>query len=79
MSINLRLPNITDPTADGKIRQIQSYLYQTIEQLNWALNTLESGGAGAVVMQGKNTAGGSSGGGSSGGGSSGGSSGGTEE
>lgn len=62
MSINLRLPNITEPTADGKLRQIQSYLYQTVEQLNWALNTLESGGAGAVVMQGKNTAGNSSGG-----------------
>ena len=62
MSINLRLPNITEPTADGKLRQIQSYLYQTIEQLNWALNTLESGGSGAVVMQGRNTAGGSSGG-----------------
>lgn len=62
MSINLRLPNITEPTADGKLRQIQSYLYQTVEQLNWALNTLESGGTGAAVMQGKNTAGGSSGG-----------------
>lgn len=62
MSINLRLPNITEPTADGKLRQIQSYLYQTVEQLNWALNTLESGGSGVVVMQGKNTAGNSSGG-----------------
>lgn len=62
MSINLRLPNITEHTADGKLRQIQSYLYQTVEQLNWALNTLESGGAGAVAMQGKNTAGNSSGG-----------------
>lgn len=62
MSINLRLPNITEPTAEGKLRQIQSYLYQTVEQLNWALNTLESGGTGAVVMQGKNSAGNSSGG-----------------
>lgn len=62
MSINLRLPNITEPTADGKLRQIQSYLYQTVEQLNWALNTLESGGTGAVIMQGKNTAGSGSGG-----------------
>ena len=62
MSINLRLPNITESTPDGKLRQLQSYLYQTVEQLNWALNTLESGGTGAVVMQGKNTAGSSSGG-----------------
>ena len=40
---------------------MQSFLYQTVEQLNWALNTLETGGTGAVVMQGKGNAGGSSG------------------
>lgn len=62
MSINLRLPNITETTPEGQLRQMHSFLYQTIEQLNWALNTLESGGSGAVVMQGKNTAGSSSGG-----------------
>ena len=57
MSINLRLPNITETTTEGKLMQMQSFLYQTVEQLNWALNTLETGGPGAVVMQGKNTAG----------------------
>ena len=56
MSINLRLPNITEATTEGKLRQMQSFLYQTVEQLNWALNTLETGGTGAVAMQGKNTA-----------------------
>lgn len=61
MSINLRLPNITETTPEGQLRQMHSFLYQTIEQLNWALNTLETGGSGAVVMQGKNTAGSSSG------------------
>ena len=61
MSINLRLPNITETTTEGKLKQMQSFLYQTVEQLNWALNTLESGGTGAVVTQGKSNAGGSSG------------------
>ena len=57
MSINLRLPNITESTPDGKLRQMQSYLYQVVEQLNWALNTLETGGNGSVVMQDKATTG----------------------
>ena len=61
MSVNLRLPNITETTTEGKLKQMQSFLYQTIEQLNWALNALETGGTGAVVMQGKNTTGNSSG------------------
>ncbi len=61
MSINLRLPNITEPTADGKLRQIQSYLYQTVEQLNWALNALETGTSGATVVQSKGATVGSSG------------------
>ena len=61
MSINLRLPNITETTTEGKLKQMHSFLYQTIEQLNWALNAIETGGTGAVVTQSKNTAGSSSG------------------
>ena len=61
MSINLRLPNITESTPDGKLRQMQSYLYQVVEQLNWALNTIETGGNGSVVMQTKDTTGNSGG------------------
>lgn len=61
MSINLRLPNITETTTEGKLKQMQSFLYQTVEQLNWALNALETSCTGAVVMQGKSNAGGSSG------------------
>ena len=41
--INIRFPNITEPTAEGQIAQIKSYLYQLVQQLNWALSTLESG------------------------------------
>lgn len=36
---------------------MHSFLYQTIEQLNWALNTIESGGNGTVSMQTKATTG----------------------
>ena len=62
MSINLTLPNITGATPDEKLKQMQSFLYKTVEQLNWALNAIETGGTGAVVMQSKNAAGSSSGG-----------------
>ena len=61
MSINLRLPNITEATPDGKLRQMQSYLYQVVEQLNWALNTIEAGGNGTVSTQTKATTGSSGG------------------
>ncbi len=55
MSIDIRLPNITAPTEEGKLQQMQSYMYQLVEQLNWALNTIESAQGGnaspAVVYQ----------------------------
>lgn len=52
MSYTFSLPNITAKTADGKLQQMHSFLYQTIEQLNWALNTIESGtGSGDAVNQ----------------------------
>lgn len=45
MSYSFRLPNITAATPEGKLQQMQSFLYQTIEQLNWALNTIETAAA----------------------------------
>ena len=54
MSIDIRLPNITAPTDAGKLQQMQSYMYQLVEQLNWALNMVESaqsGNTAAVVYQ----------------------------
>lgn len=60
MSFNFRVPNLTAPTPEGKLLQMHSFLYQTVEQLNWALNTLESGaGTGGTV--GMKSAGGNSG------------------
>ena len=46
MSINIRLPNITAQNDAGKLEQVQSYMYQLVEQLNWALNTIETVGTG---------------------------------
>ena len=59
MSIDIRLPNITATTEEGKLQQMQSYMYQLVEQLNWALNTVESaqgGNTSAVVYQQKEPA-----------------------
>ena len=41
--INIRLPNITANTDQGKLLQVQSYLHQLVQELNWALTTIESG------------------------------------
>ncbi len=49
MSIDIRLPNITAPTDAGKLQQMQSYMYQLVEQLNWALNAVESAQSGNVT------------------------------
>ena len=42
MSVDIRLPNITATTEAGKLQQMQSYMYQLVEQLNWALNNIDS-------------------------------------
>ena len=42
---DIRLPNISaNADTDTQMRQMRSYLYQMVEQLNWALNALDSGG-----------------------------------
>lgn len=51
MSVNIRLPNITAKTEAGKLQQVQSYMYQLVEQLNWALQTIEAGSKEVVVQQ----------------------------
>lgn len=53
MNIDIRFPDITATSTDGKLQQMQSYMYQLVEQLNWALNTVESaqmGNASAPVV-----------------------------
>ena len=48
MSTNLRLPNITGGTPQEQIRQMNSFLYQTIEQLNHVIGTMEKDSASIV-------------------------------
>lgn len=40
MSINIRYPEITSPSDAEKLKQMQSFMYQLVDQLNWALNSV---------------------------------------
>jgi hypothetical protein len=40
--ISLRLPEINAPNAEGQLRQIRSYLYQLTEQLNLAMDSVDT-------------------------------------
>ena len=42
MGVNLRLPNISGVTEREQLGQIRNYLYQLVEQLQWALSTVGS-------------------------------------
>lgn len=44
MSIDIRFPNITATTEAGKLLQMQSFMHQLVDQLNWALKTIDSTG-----------------------------------
>lgn len=51
--MNLRYPNIQGKTEAEQIGQVKSYLHQLVEELNWALNTVESaktGNAASAVV-----------------------------
>lgn len=40
MNVNIRLPSITGHSDREKLQQVQSYMYQLVEQLNYALSTV---------------------------------------
>lgn len=42
MRQDFRTPNITASTTEGKLQQLQSFLFQHIQQLNWAAGYLEA-------------------------------------
>lgn len=42
MTFDLRYPNITGKTETEQLGQVRSYLHQLVDQLNWALNTVEA-------------------------------------
>lgn len=41
--INIRLPSITAATERDQLLQMKSYLHQLVQELNWALSSIESG------------------------------------
>jgi protein subunit release factor A len=43
MSTNIRFPDITAKDEAGQLQQVKSYLYQLVNQLNFALSAIESG------------------------------------
>lgn len=43
MASDIRLPNITSTDLAGRVTQIQSFLYQLVQDLNYILSTIESG------------------------------------
>lgn len=46
MNVNLRFPNITAQGEKEKLMQVQSYLHQLVQDLQWAFETV--GGSGSV-------------------------------
>jgi hypothetical protein len=46
MGIQIKSPNITASDDRQRLQQIQSYLYQMAQQLQWAFDTIETGGSG---------------------------------
>lgn len=46
MNIDLRYPQIQGNTEAEQLVQVKSYLHQLVEQLNWALNTVQSAQSG---------------------------------
>ena len=41
--INIRLPNITANSEREQLVQVKSYLHQLVQELNWALTSIETG------------------------------------
>lgn len=55
MPVDIRLPQINDPTEKGQLQQIRSYLYQLAEQLQWALNNADTSNGTVIVSPAKST------------------------
>lgn len=42
MGVDIRFPSITGTTEKERLRQMESYLFQVVEQLNWALQNVDT-------------------------------------
>ncbi len=51
MGFDITLPNINAQTEEGRVRQICTYLHQLVQQLNWAINTIDQGGSANVAYK----------------------------
>lgn len=51
MGVEIKYPNITAPTEAGKLEQVRGYLFQLVDQLKWALNTVDGGSSGSTNQQ----------------------------
>lgn len=54
---NIRLPNITANTEQGQLLQVKSYLHQLVQELNFALSSIESGNSTATAAANKQASG----------------------
>ena len=48
---NIRLPNITAATEKEQLMQVKSYLHQLVQELNWALSSIESSNSTATTKK----------------------------
>lgn len=48
MSVDIRFPNITGKSDSEQLTQVKSYLHQLVEQLNWALSTVDGAASGTA-------------------------------
>lgn len=55
--MNIRLPNITAATEREQLLQVKSYLHQLVQELNWALSSIESGNGTATSAAKKQSSG----------------------
>lgn len=53
MSVNIRYPNITGLNDKEQLKQIKSYLYQLVDQLNYAMPNASGGSGQTVQVQGE--------------------------
>ncbi len=57
MSVQIPKPNITASDDRQRLRQIQSYLYKMAQQLQWAFDTIDTGGTATGTPVSRNTVG----------------------
>ena len=51
MTFDFRYPNITGASEKEQLQQLKTYIHQLVDELKWALNTVESPQGGYVVIQ----------------------------